>query len=276
MSISKIIGTFTAAFIAVIAATLLSTSHASAWSVQHSAASECRDEEAVITWSFKNTEPNQAKWSIDLEVTNSENDLKITETVAPGETATGFFGTNETKIDAGKVTFTMLWTDGRRGVDVRTSSYAMTEECYVEREEPAFNAAIICEIVDAKAVFTLNIEQTAGETPGVFTPANGTVLENGNAVEVLGVFDNGEVKITQTAQAAEDCTPEEETEKVCRDGKIVEIEKSDRKETDTDTCPQVSSVVKELPKTGPASMIAAIAAVFATSVAGAQLHMRRK
>jgi hypothetical protein len=282
MSIKQVISTLVVSTLVAAGGFILMPQSVSAWSVNNHASSECKDEEAIINWVFKNKEPNQAKWSIDLEVSNTLTDTVIKKTVTPGQQVTGTFYTGQSKInESGKVSFKMLWTDGRNGVDTRQSNFHATEEC-VTPEEPAFNANVVCAVVDKKAIYTLRVVQTAGDVDGVFSPANGTQLPNVDAVEVLGIFESGDnvKKIVVTTEAATDCTPEEEKEiKVCRDGKIITINENDKRDSDTTVCkeePKVLSEVTELPKTGAGSLIAVVGAVFAGGTTLSQIRLRRK
>lgn len=268
------------AVVAVVAAVMLPAVSANAWSVNHSASAVCKDNQAVVNWRFKNTEPNQAKWYIDLEVTDAQTGGKTVKTVAPGESVNGSFTSVKTKLSNGKVYFKMLWTDGRGGIDTRSSSYSSTEECFVEeKQQPAFDANVVCTVVDEKALFSLKVTQTAGDVDGIFTPANGETLPNGNPVMVLGVFNYGNSveKLTRTTAAVADCTPEEpKLIKVCRDGKIITISEDEKKSTDTNVCPEVLSKVKELPKTGAVSILSIMGATFAGGTLFSQLRLRRK
>jgi len=282
-------GVIATATVSASAIALVATSApASAWYVDYSANAVCKDETAVINWSFKNTEPNQARLSMDVEIKDQQTGQKVTKTVAPGKSVSGTFTTNETKLDAGKVSFKMLWTDGRNGVDTRYSSYAMTDECYTP-EQPAFNANVVCTVIDGSAVFTLNVNQTAGDVDGIFTPANGDTVSNGEPVEVLGVFNtsNTSEKITVKTASVEDCTPEVEEIEVCRDGETITINKDERLDTDTTVCPveeveepkeepKVLATVTELPKTGASAVVGILGSVFAGGSTLAHIVQRRK
>ncbi len=197
-----------------VSALALPITTVSAWSVDHSAKSLCKDEEAVTTWSFTNTEPSDPKWSIDLTVTDVVSQNSITKTVVSGQTVSGGFTTKKSKIDAGEIEFKMLWTDGRQGVDIRKSAYEATDECKKPVEEPkdqpAFDAQIICRVVNNKAQFVLETKQTAGKKILITKPANGTVLSSGKAVTVTARYtDDAEtVLVTKKTAEAKDCTPQ--------------------------------------------------------------------
>lgn len=282
---------------------------ANAWKVDHSASSICKDNKGAVSWSFKNTEPNKAKYWIDVEITDAQTGGKTIKTVKPGDSVSGMFTSSKTKLSSGKVYFKMLWTDGRSGVDTRSSSYKATDECkpFVE---PAFNANVVCAVEDDKGVFTLNVRQTKGDATLSFEPKDGTKLPNGNPVTVTGAYSvdgtNKQKKVTTSAVA--DCTPEAKEIEVCRDGKVIVIKEDDRRETDADSpcpvettnvcrngevvrinvderkdtdtnapCPkpQVEGTVTELPKTGAGSIAAVLGSTFALGTAFSQIKMRR-
>ena len=223
---------------------------ASAWKVNYNADSVCKDEKAVISWSFKNQEPNQAKWSIDLNVTDSQTGKSQSKTVKPGETVSGSIATDKTKLNTGQLSFKMTWTDGRNGIDTRTSSYKATDECYIPKVvEPDFEASVACKVVDGKAVYKLNVKQTAGDKTLTFTPKNDTTLNDGKAVQVVGMDNQGK-KIIKTTKAVADCTPEKK--------------------------PEVKATTTELPNTGAGSVAGLMGATLAGGTAIAQLRLRKK
>ena len=72
-----------------------------------------------------------------------------------------------------------------------------------------FTAKVVCSATSGTAVFTLSVTKTSGPE-ATFAPADGTVLPNGNPVEVTATWNvsNYETKTkTVTATGADDCTP---------------------------------------------------------------------
>ena len=304
MSLSNVAKSALAGVFLAIAALPLVPSTVSAWEVNHSAHSKCVNEKAVINWSFKNEEPNQAKWSMDVLVTDSQSGASTTHTVAAGQTVTGTLDPNQTKIGSGYVSFKMTWTDGRSGVDTRKSNYNATEDCD-PFEEPEFSAHTVCKVADGVGVFTLRVQQTGGDGPVTFDPSDGTVLPNGDPVTVTATYNDGtstKTKSVRTTQT-DDCTPPEEEIEVCRDGEVITIKESERlpsdtnppcpekeievcrdgemitikesekKDSDTDAC--VKGETTELPNTGAGSVVGLLGATFAGGTAFAQYRMRR-
>jgi len=264
-------------------ALLASPTPAGAWKIADHAGSACVEEKAVIDWYFKNTEPKGDKWSMEVTVSDEQTGETVTKTVAPGKHIKGTFSNNSTKLDGGTVVFDLTWTNGRNGVDQFTNTYPATPECYTP-EQPAFNANVVCGLVDEKAVFTLRVNQTAGDVEGVFTPANGDTVVNGDELEVLGMFntENTSEKIVVKTASVADCTPEVVEKEVCRDGEIITINENDKLSTDTDVCPvveepEVLATVTELPKTGPGVAVAGlIGSVFAAGTAASHALQRRR
>ena len=251
---------FSSAIAAVAVVGLPAT--ASAWMVNYSAKAECADNKAQVSWTFKNTEPNEAQWSMDIEVSDAQTGGKTTKTVKPGETASGTFTSDKTKLANGNVVIKMLWTDGRNGIDTRSTAYEATSECYVKPYvEPKFEANVVCTVVDKKAVYTVHVKQTAGDDTLTFTPANNATVTSGDAVTVTGKYSkNGQEKTVsiKTAKVA-DCTPAVETPK-----------KEDPK-------PETKPAATSLPNTGAGSMIGYIVAgTFAAATTLSQIVLRRK
>jgi len=173
---------------------------------------------------------------------------------------------------------------------------------------PEIHANLVCSLVDGEAEFTLKANKTSGDVAVEFTPASGTVMPNGSAVEVTASYNDGTgtKTVKTTAPSAADCTPEEEIE-VCRDGNVISILESDKKDSDTSVpCPTpeektievcrdgtiitikeseklasdtegcVESVVTELPNTGAGSVVGLIASTFVGGTAFAQVRLRRR
>lgn len=116
----------------IMGAAILAPTPALAWATSQNAASKCEGANSVISWSFKNTESNQSKWSMNIVVKDSgTGQTQGPITVKSGETATGKFAKNGA-VNGGTITYELTWTDGRSGVDKRTSKYDSTN-C---KEEP--------------------------------------------------------------------------------------------------------------------------------------------
>lgn len=233
---------------------------ASAWQVNYSAKSVCKDNSAVVNWTFTNTEPKGAQWSMNVEFSDVQTGGKAVKTVNPGETVNGSFTSAKTKLSNGSVTIKMLWTDGRSGVDTRTTAYQATPECYVKPfVVPTFKASVVCTVKDNKAVYTLNVSQTTGDAKLTFTPANGTTLPNGNVVEVTGSYmqDGASKTVTVKTEKVSDCTPELP--------KAPEQPKA-----------AVQAAVTQLPNTGSGNIAGLIAGLtFVGAFVAAQIKMRR-
>lgn len=247
--------------VAVIAAIGIPAT-ASAWMVNYSAKAECANNKAQVSWTFKNTEPNQAQWSMDIEVSDAQTGGKTTKTVKPGETVSGTFSSDKTKLTNGNVVIKMLWTDGRNGIDTRTTAYQATDECYVKPYiEPTFEAKVVCTVVDKKAVYKVNVKQTAGDDTLSFVPSDGAVVTSGDAVTVTGTYaQNGaSKKVTATTAKVADCTPAVETPK------------------QEEPKPQTASVTTTLPNTGAGTAVGIItAATFLAATTLSQVVLRRK
>jgi len=159
-----------------------------------------------------------------------------------------------------------------------TATTEATEDCTPPVEAPEIEAYTICEVVDGKAVFTLNTKKVSGDVDVTFSPEDGTVLENGDSVEVTATYkDNHDIEhaIKSNTKVVADCTPEKEIE-VCRDGKIISILESEKKDSDTTVCPaEVKAVVTELPNTGVGSVAGLLGATFLGGTGISQLRMRR-
>ncbi len=198
---------------------------------------------------------------MDVEFSDAQTGGKTIKTVNPGETVNGTFTTSKTKLNSGSVTVKMLWTDGRSGVDTRTTGYQATPECYVKSfVTPTFKASVLCTVKDKKAVYTLNVSQTDGDAPLTFSPANGAIVSNGNDIEVTGTYskDGSTKTITAKTEKVADCTPAEpktpEQPKTLGQG----------------------AAVTQLPKTGTGSTGAVIAGItFAGAFIVSQIKMRR-
>lgn len=238
---------------------------ASAWMVNYSAKAECANNKAQVSWTFKNTEPNEAKWSMDIEVSDAQTGGKTTKTVKSGETVSGTFSSDKTKLANGNVVIKMLWTDGRNGIDTRTTAYSATNECFVKPYvEPKFEATVVCSVVDKKAVYKVNVKQTAGDDTLTFAPSNGETVTSGEPLVVTGTYSQSNEntiskKITVTTAKVADCAP------------ITEAPKKEEPK------PQTAAVTTQLPNTGAGSTAAIItASVFIAATTLSQVVLRRK
>ncbi len=117
------------------------SSTAYAWATQQSTASICESNIAKIAVSFKNTEyvSEEIKtnyWSMNVIATDQNTNKSIDlGTVKPGETKTGIISTQSQSTSAGNIKFDLTWTDGRKGIDSRTSAYS-AKECVVVTPTP--------------------------------------------------------------------------------------------------------------------------------------------
>lgn len=98
-----------------------------AWQTDQSASSICKqtDGQATIEVRFSNTEPNQAKYKMNVVAKDLQTGKEVNMgTVDPGQTVTKVIETGRATISNGQVRFELTWTDGRSGVDSRTASYS--------------------------------------------------------------------------------------------------------------------------------------------------------
>ena len=120
----KTIGTL-AAFALLTSATwfgLNQGSTVSAWKVGNQESAYCNESNTIsFDWSFTNQEPNDDKYTIDLAVTEVHSGQKTEKTVKPGETVTGSFDTDFTRVGSWRIRYEMAWTNGMTGVDQRGS-----------------------------------------------------------------------------------------------------------------------------------------------------------
>lgn len=101
---------------------------AQAWKTEQSGNAECSGQNTVVLkWSFKNTEPNQPKWAMDVvarDTVSGKTSAKVTAN--PGETVTGTIDTGMDSVGKGQIVLELTWTDGRQGVDTRKVNYDAT------------------------------------------------------------------------------------------------------------------------------------------------------
>lgn len=139
MTYSKVLGWIVSLSIAV--QFISHTSTAYAWATQQSASSICESNIAKIAVSFKNTEyvSEEIKtnyWSMNVIATDQNTNKSIDlGTVKPGETKTGIISTGNQSTSTGNIKFDLTWTDGRKGIDSRTSAYS-AKECVVVTPTP--------------------------------------------------------------------------------------------------------------------------------------------
>lgn len=120
----QLITAFTAAL--VIGAAIMAPAPAYAWATGQSADSGCVGAQSIVSWTFSNTEPNLAKWSMDIVVKDSiTGKVQGPFTVKAGESKTGAFATDGPVL-SGTISYELTWTDGRSGVDSRASAYDAT------------------------------------------------------------------------------------------------------------------------------------------------------
>ncbi len=77
------------------------------------------------------------------------------------------------------------------------------------KTDVTFNGHLTCSAPNGTAVYTLFVEQTDGPN-AVFSPANGTIMDNGNAITVTATWEDptyGTQTKTMTVDASDNCTP---------------------------------------------------------------------
>ena len=228
-----------AAFILISSAAyvgLSANNSASAWKVGHGASAFCNDDAKIsFNWSFQNKEPNQAKWDIDLTVTDSNTGKSEGPvTVKATKSTTGMIDTDLTMVDDGKVTFKMTWTDGRNGVDTRVASYDALECDQPDRTiEVCRNGKSVTIPVSEKTKLDV-----VGECPTPEEPEQPPVPEN-----------------------PETPTPEPKQVQICRNGVEMTVSEDEVKDGDLEgSCPQTLGTTTELPRTGATEFITVVLA----------------
>lgn len=172
---------------ALIVASLFAFPQATqAWKTDQSAGAVCSAENTgAIEWSFTNTEPNEAKYAMDVvarDPVTGNTSPKVT--VNPGETATGVIDTGNSKLTDGTVEFDLTWTDGRQGVDSRTASYSAIDCSTTDVEQYPIPMEVItkCE-ANGEITFTWSADiDTQYDWPNTmvsvdFLNADGDVVE---------------------------------------------------------------------------------------------------
>lgn len=256
----KTIGTL-AAFALLTSATwfgLNQGSTVSAWKVGNQESAYCNESNTIsFDWSFTNQEPNDDKYTIDLAVTEVHSGQKTEKTVKPGETVTGSFDTDFTRVGSWRIRYEMAWTNGMTGVDQRGSIHPG-----LECEQPP-KTTEVCR--DGK-VITINVNDRKDTDTDAPCPV----------VEKIEVCRDGKV-ITINADDRKDSDTdapcpvvEEKPFQVCRDGKEIMVTESEYRSTDVKgDCPQVlgTTTPKSLPNTGAASLISVLGST--TLISGA-------
>lgn len=102
------------------------------WDTEQSAVASCPEdrEGVVIKATFENTEPRRSSTDMDVVVKDQQTGKSVTMgTVRGEESKTVDIQTERQTINAGSVTFSLTWTDGRSGKDSRTASYKAVKDC---------------------------------------------------------------------------------------------------------------------------------------------------
>ena len=104
-----------------------------------SATSQCYNDTASVKFYFKNADPNEPKYRMNVEARDSNTGKTVNlGTINPGETKNGVLNTGLSSINSGNVIFTITWANGAPGVNTATAGYNSIS-CKVEQpktEEP--------------------------------------------------------------------------------------------------------------------------------------------
>lgn len=244
---------------------------ATAWSTNQGSSSYCSDSNsAVIDWSFTNTEKNEPSLSMDVVVKDNQTGVTSDKVTVPGgQTAKGTIDTGESNLGAGTLTYTLTWTDGRSGIDTRTSSYDATE-CTVP-EKPIYECTALSVVRDSEnnKKFTFTTETVKSDDVMIEKYVYDFGLEGENPLEtdqatVMKIYeDAGEYNVTSEVHFL---LPNEETAtSTCKT--TVNISE-DPEEPETPA--------KTLPATGPASAIAAVAGMSTLGYGAISFRSSRK
>lgn len=116
----------------------LSALSASAWSTDQSATVDCQH---LVTAVFRNTEPQQSQYSMDVTVHGN------TKTVSGQHSDTWTFTDTATS-----VTFLLAWTDGHPGTDSRTVTVTPPTNCgtTTTTTKPAEHKVTLCHATDSR------------------------------------------------------------------------------------------------------------------------------
>ena len=267
----KTLGTM-AAFVLLTGASLVGLnmdSTASAWMVKHQESAYCNEENRIsFDWSFTSQEPNDDKFTIDLTVTEIHSGQKTEKTVKPGETVSGSFDTDYTRVGSWRMRYEMEWTNGMAGYH-QVGDIEPGLEC----EQPP-KTIEVCR--DGK-VITINVNDRKDSDTDAPCPV----------VEKIKVCRDGEViTINKDDRKSTDteapCPVPEEEFQVCRDGEEIMVTESEFLSTDVKgECPeepeepQVLGETTELPKTGAASLISVFGATSLASAAYGYIKSRK-
>lgn len=121
-------------------------------------------------------------------------------TNAPGTLTGEYFtpkGTLITADDSG------LWKSGCESTPTTSTTAPPV------KTDVTFTGHLTCSAPNGTAVYTLFVEQTDGPE-AVFSPANGAIMENGNAINVTATWNDpnfGNQTKTVTVDAIDNCTP---------------------------------------------------------------------
>ena len=199
-------------------------SSASAWAVGHQEKVYCDSENTIaFDWSFTNQEPNDPKYTIDLLVTEIHSGQTAERTVAPGETVSGSFDTDFTRVGSWRIRYESTWTNGMAGYH-QVGDIEGAFEC----EQPPKHIEV-CR--DGKVITIPASERKDTDTnPPCPTPEYEYVCRDGKVIKIeKGTRRDGDTDAP---------CPVPEYEYVCRDGKVIKIEKGTRQDGDTDApCP---------------------------------------
>ena len=198
-------------------------SAASAWKIDHTEKVYCDSEHTIaFDWSFKNTEPNDPKFNMDLLVTEVHTGQTAQKSVAPGETVSGSFDTDFTRVGSWRIRYEMTWTNGMAGTQQAGDIHGAFE-C----EQPP-KYIDVCR--DGK-VISINVQDRRSTDTDPPCPVE----------YEYGCRDGGVGKIVKGTRKSSDTDapcPVTEYEFVCRDGEVVKIVKGERQDGDTDApCP---------------------------------------
>lgn len=237
---------------------------ATAWKVGHSASAICNDDASIsFNWSFENQEPNKESLSMDLIVSDSNsNATSETYTVKPGETVTGILETDLKSVENGTISFTLTWSDGRTGIDTRTSHYTALQCAQPPIETEVCRDGVVITIREDERLETdLN-----APCP---TPKEVQVCRDGVVVNIA------EHERLESDTEAPCPTPTDKSKIVCRAGKTIEIDPTDAQDGDlAGECPEVEGA-QTLPVTGINEAISFVLGI-ATVGAGAYGYGRHR
>ncbi|MBA3723357.1 MAG: hypothetical protein H0W89_00490 [Candidatus Levybacteria bacterium] len=115
------------------------------WATDQSASASCPTEGSgvEIKARFSNTEPRESSTDMTVTVKDQQTGKSVVMGVVKGgETKTSTIQTERDTLNAGSVTFSLKWTDGRSGVDSRTASYEAVANCNTSNPDPIVNEPV--------------------------------------------------------------------------------------------------------------------------------------